>query len=40
VLSAISGHMTLKEIARYTAAYDRKLAARDAMAKLIAGSRS
>ena len=39
-IAAISGHMTLKEIARYTAAYDRKLAAKQAMAKLIAGSRS
>ena len=39
-IQAISGHMTLKEVERYTAAYDRKLAAKDAMAKLIAGTRA
>jgi integrase len=39
-IAAITGHMTLNEIARYTAAYDRKRAAKDAMAKLVAGSRS
>jgi integrase len=34
-IAAISGHLTLKEITRYTAAYDRKRAAQDAGAKLI-----
>jgi integrase len=34
-IAAISGHLTLKEITRYTAAYDRKRAAQDAMAKLM-----
>ena len=38
-IAAISGHMTLKEIQRYCAAFDRKLAAKDAMAKLVAGAR-
>lgn len=34
-IAAITGHMTLKEIQHYTAAYDRKRAAKDAMAKLV-----
>jgi integrase len=34
-IAAITGHMTLKEIQHYTKAYDRKRAARDAMAKLM-----
>jgi hypothetical protein len=33
-----SGHLTLKEIERYTKAYDGKLGAKAAMAKLIAGT--
>lgn len=36
-IAAITGHLSLREIARYTAAYDRKLAAGQAMAKLVAG---
>jgi integrase len=36
-IAAITGHLTLKEIERYTERYDRKLAAKDAMAKLVAG---
>jgi integrase len=39
-IAAITGHLTLKEIERYTVAYDRKRAAKDAMAKLVAGARS
>jgi integrase len=38
-IAAITGHLSLREIARYTAAYDRKRAAKDAMAKLVAGAR-
>jgi integrase len=37
-IAAITGHMTLKEIQHYTAAYDRKRAATDAMAKMIAAA--
>lgn len=36
-IAAISGHVTLSEIQRYTAAYDRRKAAGSAIAKLIAG---
>ena len=36
-IAALSGHLTLKEVMRYTDAYDRKQAAKDAMAKLVAG---
>jgi hypothetical protein len=35
-IAAISGHLTLKEIERYTKAYDRRLAAKEAMAALVA----
>jgi len=34
-IAAITGHKTLKEIERYTAAYDRRKAARAGMAKLV-----
>jgi integrase len=37
-IAAITGHKTLKEVERYTAAYDRRKAARVGMAKLAAGS--
>jgi integrase len=37
-IAAITGHKTLKEIERYTAAYDRRKAARAGMAKLIGNS--
>jgi integrase len=36
-IAAITGHATLKEVSRYTAAADRKRMAREAMAKLIEG---
>jgi integrase len=36
-IAAISGHVTLKEIERYTKAYDRRQAAKEAMAVLVAG---
>jgi integrase len=36
-IAAISGHLTLKEVTRYTAKYDRKQAAKEAMAVLVAG---
>jgi integrase len=35
-IGAISGHLTLKEIERYTKAYDRRQAAKEAMAALVA----
>jgi integrase len=38
-IAAITGHKTLAEIQRYTAAYDRRKAAKSAMAKLIAEAR-
>jgi hypothetical protein len=38
-IAAITGHLSLREIARYTAAYDRKQAAGQAMAKLVAAGR-
>jgi integrase len=34
-IAAITGHRTLKEVERYIFAYDRKRAAKDAMAKLV-----
>jgi integrase len=34
-IAAITGHLTLKEIERYTAAFDRRLAAKDGMAKMV-----
>jgi site-specific recombinase XerD len=37
-VATISGHLKLKEVVRYTAAYDRKRAVNDAMAKLVAGT--
>jgi integrase len=36
-IAAITGHATLKEVSRYTAAADRKRMAREAMAKLVEG---
>lgn len=36
-IAALSGHLTLKEVERYTKAYDRKRLAKDAMAVLVAG---
>jgi integrase len=36
-IAAITGHKTLKEVQHYTAAYDRRKAARSGMARLIAG---
>jgi integrase len=36
-IAAITGHKSIKEIERYTAAYDRRKAARAGMAKLVAG---
>jgi integrase len=36
-IAALSGHLTLKEIERYTKAYDRERAGAAGMAKLIAG---
>ena len=36
-IAAITGHATLKEVARYTRAADRKRMARQAMGKLIEG---
>ena len=36
-IAAITGHKTLKEVQHYTAAYDRRKAAKSAMAKLVAG---
>ena len=36
-IAALSGHLTLKEVTRYTAAYDRKQAAKAGMAALEAG---
>jgi integrase len=39
-IAAITGHLSLREIARYTAAYDRKQAAGQAMAKLVAGKQN
>jgi integrase len=35
-IAALSGHLTLKEVMRYTAAYDRRKAAKEAMAALEA----
>jgi hypothetical protein len=35
-IMAVSGHRTLKEVARYTEAYDRKQAAARAQAKVAA----
>jgi hypothetical protein len=35
-IAAISGHLTLKEIERYTKAFDRRHAAKEAMAALVA----
>lgn len=35
-IAAISGHLTLKEIERYTKAFDRRQAAKRAMAALVA----
>jgi integrase len=37
-IAALSGHLTLKEVMRYTAAYDRRQAAKQAMAKLEAAA--
>jgi len=36
-IAALSGHLTLKEVMRYTAAYDRRQAGKQAMAALVAG---
>jgi integrase len=36
-IAALSGHLTLKEVTRYTAAYDRRQAAKAGMAALVAG---
>jgi integrase len=38
-IAAITGHKSIKEIERYTAAYDRRLAARAGMAKLAGSSK-
>jgi integrase len=36
-IAALSGHLTLKEVMRYTEKYDRRLAAKEGMAVLVAG---
>jgi integrase len=36
-IAALSGHLTLKEVMRYTQAYDRRQAAKAGMAALVAG---
>jgi integrase len=36
-IAALSGHLTLKEVMRYTAAFDRRQAGKQAMAALVAG---
>jgi len=36
-IAALSGHLTLKEVMRYTNAYDRRQAAKAGMAVLVAG---
>ena len=35
-IAAVSGHLTLKEVERYTKAYDRKARGHEAMAALVA----